>query len=92
MDGRVPCVDAESFVPTVRDWNEVWINRCAKAHNDVGQRVFEVFVFATPETMPFHHYTAAEKFVVLKQLGRRFGLFPGEDASDDRMTLCVHVL
>jgi hypothetical protein len=88
----VASVDAESVVPTVRDWNEVWIGCCAQAGDNFGQRIFEVLIFATPETMSFHDHAAPEKFVVLKQCGCRLAFIAGEDVFDDRVAFCVEVL
>ena len=68
------------------------IDHCAKARDNVGQGITEVLIFATPETMSFHHYTAAENVVVLKQRGCRFAFVAGKDVFDNRVAFGVEVL
>src|SRR6185312_12627764 len=88
----VATVDAKYVVPAVRDRNKVWIDDRAKSRDDAGQWIVEVFIFATPETMSFHHDTAAEKIVLREQPGYRFGFIGGKKTFDDRVTFRVEFL
>lgn len=88
----VTAVDTQEFVPAIRDWNKLWIDCSAKARDNAGQGIVEVFVLSAPETMPFHHDAAAEKVVALIKAGYLFGFVRGEQVFDDRVAFRVEIV
>src|SRR5215813_6560429 len=87
----VASVDAQEFVPAVRYRNKLWIDGCTKARNNLGQRILEIFIFPTPETILFHHHSTTEKIVAPKQGGDLHGFLSRKDATDNRVTLRVEI-
>lgn len=91
MLGGIARVAAEEFVPAVRYWSKLWIDECTKTRNDSGQRILEVLVFSTAETMPLHHHATAEKVIARKQRGYLFAFSGRKDAFNNCVAFRVEI-
>jgi hypothetical protein len=60
--------------------------------NEAGQRIAEIFVFATPETMACHYNMTAEDIVVWVEAGYGSAFVWRKKTLNHRTTLCVEVL
>ena len=88
---RVANVDAHRGVPAIGYRRKTRVEDCAKAGDDIGQRIAEILVLSTAETMPSHHYPAAEDAVHRIQPGQRIALLPGDKIFDQRASPCIEV-
>src|SRR4030095_6814880 len=71
MIGWIALVDSHPAVPFSGDAGEAWMERRAKAIDEVGKRVLEVAVFALAEAVPRHDDVASK--VALVGIERRRG-------------------
>src|SRR5262245_59855640 len=80
------------LVPPVGNRNEMRIDRCSKSHDDFGQWIGKVLVLTTSESMPFHHDSAAEQFIVRIQGSQRLTFLWTKKTLNDCVPLCVEVM
>lgn len=88
---RVADDDAQRGIPAIGYRRKTRVKAFAEAGDDIGQRIAEILVLPTPETMPSHHYPAAEKAIYRIQLGQRIALFPSDEIRDHRTALSIEV-
>ena len=67
---RVAKINTHRAVPAIGDRDKMRVDSCPKACNKIGQRIAEILVLATPETMPRHHDAAAKEVVLRVQCGQ----------------------
>src|SRR5215467_3310587 len=78
---RVANINTHHLVPAIGDRNKVRVDRCPKTCNKIRQRIAEILVLSTPETMPRHHDTAAENVVFRVQRAPTPGMHPERAAA-----------
>jgi len=71
-------VDAHGLVPVIGDRRKPRIKTLAQTGDDVGQRIVEILVLATPETVPRHPHLAAEKVILWIQRRQRLAFLFGK--------------
>src|SRR5690349_24159846 len=72
---RITYVDTHSFVPAISNRNQMRVNRRPKFRNQIRQRITEILVFASSETVPRHHHPAAKTILLRIQPRDRPALF-----------------
>ena len=80
-----------AWLPAIRGWSELRIDRRAETMNDRQERIAEVFVFAPSEAVPSHHNAAAEDRLLRIERRDRLALVCGEDARQQGASLLVEV-
>ena len=93
MPLRESCVDTEGFVPAIGDRGEPLIEKIPGMADQAGQRVAEVLVLASAETVLLHHH-AASKAPVLRRRVKRGQLlaFAGrESLRDNGVAVCIQI-
>src|SRR5258705_10239022 len=85
-------IDTHRPVPSIGDRNKMRIDGRPEPRDKAGQWIAEILVFATPETMAFHHDMTAKNVVLLVEAGYRLAFICRKKTSKHRATLCVKVL
>ena len=92
MLARVPHGHAQPLVPAVGERRELWVERGTQRGDERRQRVGEVLVLTTPESVTAHHHAGAEQRIVRVPAADELALGGREQALDDRVALIVEVL
>ncbi len=66
---REASVQAHALVPLIGQWDQTRVERSSETLNQGRQRVTEVSILATPESMPSHEDVTAEAIPAVVKLG-----------------------
>src|SRR5260370_615985 len=85
-------INTHRLVPSIGNRNKMRIDGRPEPRNKAGQRITEILIFATPETMACHHNMTAEEVLFLIETGYSLAFVRRKKSPNNRTTLCVEVL
>lgn len=89
---RITYINTHSAIPAIRNRDQMRVNRRPKFGNQIRQRITEILVFASPETVPRHYDPAAKAILPRIQPRNRPAFFARNKIPKHGATLRLQIL
>src|SRR5687768_15209186 len=84
-------VDPHCLIPTIRGRNKMRIDRRSQSSNQIRQRIAEVAILSTSETMAFHHHVTAKDISLLVKTPDLIAFIRGQNTLNNRKAFRIKI-